>query len=51
MFFPLLLPFVLAAIHLVEGQSPVVTLDQGTFTGISSNGVNKFLGIPFGEST
>ena len=30
---------------------PTVTLDDGTFTGVSAGNVNEFLGIPFGKST
>ncbi|KIJ65542.1 hypothetical protein HYDPIDRAFT_110642 [Hydnomerulius pinastri MD-312] len=29
--------------------SPVVTLDDGTFTGVASGAVNKFLGIPYAQ--
>ena len=31
--------------------APTVTLDSGTFTGSSSGGISKFLGIPFGQTT
>ncbi len=30
-------------------SSPIVTLDRGEFTGTTSDGVNKFLGIPFAQ--
>ncbi|KAF8264075.1 carotenoid ester lipase precursor [Lactarius quietus] len=29
--------------------SPIVTLDNGEFTGTTANGINKFLGIPFAQ--
>ncbi|KAH7890870.1 Alpha/Beta hydrolase protein [Phlebopus sp. FC_14] len=32
-----------------RGSSPVVTLDSATFTGVSSNETNKFLGIPYAQ--
>jgi acetylcholinesterase len=33
----------------IYATPPVVTLDNGTFTGTYANGVNKFLGIPFAK--
>ncbi|KAI0298097.1 carotenoid ester lipase precursor [Multifurca ochricompacta] len=33
----------------MPATNPTVTLDNGTFTGTTSNGVNKFLGIPFAQ--
>ena len=28
---------------------PVVTLTQGKYTGVSANGINSFLGLPFAQ--
>lgn len=28
---------------------PVVVLNQGKYTGISANGINSFLGLPFAQ--
>ncbi|KAI0298090.1 Alpha/Beta hydrolase protein [Multifurca ochricompacta] len=33
----------------MPATNPTVTLDNGIFTGTTSNGVNKFLGIPFAQ--
>ncbi|KAH9970733.1 carotenoid ester lipase precursor [Lactifluus volemus] len=40
------MPMVLANL---EVASPTVTLDSGSFTGTTSNGINNFLGIPFAQ--
>lgn len=34
-----------------RGAAPTVTLDNGTFTGVTdvATGTNKFLGIPFAQ--
>ncbi|KAI0265664.1 carotenoid ester lipase precursor [Gloeopeniophorella convolvens] len=33
----------------IRSSGPTATLDNGTFVGTSSSGVNKFLGIPFAQ--
>lgn len=33
----------------LEVAAPTVTLDNGTFTGITSGAVSQFLGIPFAQ--
>ena len=39
------------AIHIMGGApaAPTVTLDHGTFTGITSGSTSQFLGIPFAQ--
>ena len=39
----------LAAAAPTKRASPTVTLDDGTFTGVASGKVNKWLGIPFAK--
>ncbi|KAF8272598.1 carotenoid ester lipase precursor [Lactarius quietus] len=38
-----------AATVWASSTSPSVILDQGTFTGTTANGTNKFLGIPYAQ--
>ncbi|KAH9175637.1 Alpha/Beta hydrolase protein [Lactarius sanguifluus] len=33
----------------IPATCPIVTLDRGTFTGTTADGVNRFLGIPFAQ--
>jgi hypothetical protein len=38
-----------AAVHRRDVNGPLVTLDYARFEGISTNGVDKFLGIPYAQ--